>query len=53
MCQAHTTFEQTVVAALGPNLIYRIGKSIPAGDPCCEHIIEVKGTADTSPESRD
>ena len=42
MCLAHTTMEKTVVEELGPNLTYRIGKSIPAGDPYCEHIIEVK-----------
>ena len=42
MCQAHTTMEKTVVEELNPNLIYRIGKSIPAGDNCCEHILEIK-----------
>jgi hypothetical protein len=42
MCRAHTTMEQTVVEQLNPALTYRIGKSIPAGDGCCEHIIEVK-----------
>jgi hypothetical protein len=42
MCQAHTTMEQTVVEKLNPGLTYRIGKSIPAGDKYCEHIIEVK-----------
>jgi len=42
MCRAHTTMEQTVVETLNPDLTYRIGKSIPAGDICCEHIIEVK-----------
>jgi len=31
-----------VVERLAPNLTYRIGKSIPAGDSYCEHIIEVK-----------
>jgi len=41
MCQAHTTMEKTVVEELNPNLRYRIGKSIPAGDAYCEHIIEV------------
>jgi hypothetical protein len=41
MCQAHTTLEKTVVEELNPNLRYRIGKSLPAGDPYCEHIIEV------------
>jgi hypothetical protein len=42
MCLAHTTMEKTVVEELNPNLIYRIGKSIPAGDSCCEHILEAK-----------
>lgn len=42
MCLAHTTMEKIVVEELGPNLTYRIGKSIPAGDPYCEHIIGVK-----------
>jgi hypothetical protein len=42
MCLAHTTMEKTVVEELNPNLIYRIGKSIPAGDGCCEHILEIK-----------
>ena len=42
MCLAHTTMEQTVVEELNPGLTYRIGKSIPAGDHCCEHILEIK-----------
>jgi hypothetical protein len=42
MCQAHTTMERTVVEELNPALTYRIGKSIPAGDPYCEHIIEFR-----------
>jgi hypothetical protein len=42
MCLAHTTMEKTVVEALNPNLTYRIGKSIPAGDSYCEHIVEQK-----------
>jgi hypothetical protein len=42
MCLAHTTMEKTVVEELNPDLIYRIGKSIPAGDNCCEHILEIK-----------
>jgi len=42
MCLAHTAMEKTVVEELNPNLIYRIGKSIPAGDNCCEHILEIK-----------
>ena len=42
MCLAHTTMEQTVVEELNPKLTYRIGKSIPAGDDHCEHIVEFK-----------
>ena len=42
MCQAHTTMEKTVVQELNPNLEYRIGKSIPGGDTCCEHILEIR-----------
>ena len=42
MCLAHTTMEKTVVEALNPQLTYCIGKSIPAGDPYCEHIIQTK-----------
>jgi hypothetical protein len=42
MCRAHTTMEKTVVEELNPDLTYRIGKSIPAGDGCCEHIIEIR-----------
>jgi len=42
MCLAHTTMEKTVVEELNPDLRYRIGQSIPAGDACCEHIIEVQ-----------
>jgi predicted ArsR family transcriptional regulator len=42
MCLAHTTMEKTVVEELNPELTYRIGKSIPSGDPYCEHIIEIR-----------
>ena len=42
MCQAHITMEKTVVKELNPELIYYIGKSIPAGDACCEHILEIQ-----------
>ena len=31
-----------VVEELNPGLTYRIGRSIPAGDPYCEHIIETR-----------
>ena len=42
LCLAHTAMEKTVVEELNPNLVYRIGKSIPAGDSFCEHILEIK-----------
>jgi hypothetical protein len=42
MCLAHTMMEKTVVEELNPNLTYRIGRSIPSGDSCCEHILEIK-----------
>jgi hypothetical protein len=40
MCRAHTMMEKTLVEELNHDLTYRIGKSIPAGDNCCEHIVE-------------
>lgn len=42
MCLAHTAMEKAVVEELNPRLTYRIGKSIPAGDTYCEHIVESK-----------
>ena len=42
MCRAHTTMEKTLVEELNPGLVYRIGKSIPARDSFCEHILEIK-----------
>ncbi len=42
ICLAHTTMEKTVVEKLNSGLIYRIGKSIPAGDDYCDHILEVR-----------
>jgi hypothetical protein len=42
MCLAHTVMERTVVEELNPSLTYRIGKSIPAGNAYCEHIMELK-----------
>ncbi|UCD18370.1 MAG: hypothetical protein JSV44_05525 [Candidatus Zixiibacteriota bacterium] len=39
LCQAHTCMEQALVATLDKNLEHRIGRSIPKGDPYCEHII--------------
>jgi len=42
ICLAHTSMEKAVVEELNPELSYRIGKSVPAGDSYCEHIVEIK-----------
>lgn len=42
ICAAHTKMEETLVRTLDPDLDHRIGKSIPKGDPCCEHILAAK-----------
>lgn len=42
VCRAHTCMEQSLVSALDPNLEYCIGRSIPRGDPFCEHILSRK-----------
>ncbi len=39
ICQAHTCMEQALVAGLDDTLEYKIGRSIPNGDSCCEHIL--------------
>jgi hypothetical protein len=39
ICRAHTSMEVTLVRSLSPELDYRIGRCIPAGDDYCEHII--------------
>ena len=39
-CAAHTSKEEALVTSLDPDLTYRIGRSIPKGDACCEHILE-------------
>ncbi|MFH2000551.1 MAG: hypothetical protein ABIK28_12770 [Planctomycetota bacterium] len=39
VCRAHTCMEQALVATLDETLEYRIGRSIPKGDACCEHIL--------------
>ena len=48
MCVAHTAMEKTIVEELNPALTYRIGKSIPTGNSCCEHIIEIRSPEDKS-----
>jgi hypothetical protein len=45
ICRAHTCMEQALVAALDDDLEYGIGRSIPQGDPYCEHILRKKDTA--------
>lgn len=46
VCQAHTCMERTLVATLDNSLDYRIGRSIPKGDPCCEHILCDRSSTD-------
>lgn len=46
ICRAHTCMEEALVAGLDDRLDYRIGRSIPQGDPYCEHILSVKGKAE-------
>jgi hypothetical protein len=46
--------EQALVTTLDENLDYRIGKSIPQGDSCCEHILSkrTRSSADGTDEGR-
>jgi len=46
VCRAHTCMEESLVASLDDGLEYRIGRSIPQGDPCCEHILCRRSPAD-------
>lgn len=46
LCRAHTCMEQALVQTLDKNLDYGIGRSIPQGDPYCEHILATKPAAD-------
>lgn len=39
ICRAHTHMEKSLVATLDDSLEHRVGKMIPRGDPCCEHIV--------------
>jgi hypothetical protein len=39
ICQAHTCMERALVMTLDDSLDYRVGRSIPRGDPRCEHIL--------------
>ncbi|MEN8150045.1 MAG: hypothetical protein ABFS86_09490, partial [Planctomycetota bacterium] len=43
-CAAHTCMEEALVTTLDPGLSYRIGRSLPKGDACCEHILERRVT---------
>ena len=42
VCRAHTCMEEALVKGLDDTLDYRIGRSIPQGDPFCEHILTRK-----------
>ena len=52
MCLAHTEMETEVVRGLNPALRYRIGRSIPAGDSYCEHILEKANEGDGGPVNK-
>jgi len=45
ICRAHTCMEQALVAALDDSLDYRVGHSIPQGDPLCEHILSSRAAS--------
>jgi hypothetical protein len=53
VCEAHTQMEKTLVETLGANLTYRIGRSIPKGDPYCDHIIEYREPGEKQPDRSD
>lgn len=42
ICRAHTCMERALVRALDDGLDYEVGRSIPQGDPYCEHILSVR-----------
>jgi hypothetical protein len=42
ICRAHTHMEKTLVATLDDSLEHYVGRSIPKGDSCCEHILVKK-----------
>jgi len=39
LCKAHIQMEKSLIETLDDSLDYRVGKSIPAGDRVCEHIL--------------
>jgi hypothetical protein len=47
VCRAHTCMEQALVSTLDDTLEYGIDRSIPAGDPCCEHVLRVRDRSGT------
>jgi hypothetical protein len=49
ICRAHTCMEQALVRGLDDSLEYRVGCSIPQGDPVCEHILTVRKTGSDLP----
>jgi hypothetical protein len=42
VCEAHTTMEEVIVQGLGDDIEYVVEKSIPRGDPHCDHVIRRK-----------
>lgn len=39
ICRAHTCMERALVETLDDSLDYEVGRSIPRGDPRCEHVL--------------
>lgn len=51
ICRVHTCMEQALVATLDDRLEYRVGRSIPAGDRHCEHILSSRPATDPDPQN--
>ncbi len=51
VCLAHTSMEKALVETLDPDLEYYIRRSIPRGDPVCEHVIRRRSRTSAPPES--
>jgi hypothetical protein len=39
VCRAHTCVEEALISTLDGDLEHTVGRCIPAGDECCEHIV--------------
>jgi predicted hydrocarbon binding protein len=39
VCRAHTCMEEALISTLDDSLEHHVGRCLPAGDECCEHIV--------------